>query len=96
MFDAHHLSPLVLEERESLVSDLVALCPTCHRWAHAKAGDRLHPHACQTSSSGETPSRSTEQALGRANGPSVRQEPGWGSEHCEAPEPAPSNHTNRY
>ena len=43
MFDAHHLSPLVLGERESLVSDLVVLCPTCHRWAHAKAGEKLHP-----------------------------------------------------
>ena len=43
MFDAHHLSPLVLGERESVVSDLAVLCPTCHRWAHSKAGDRLHP-----------------------------------------------------
>ena len=43
MLDAHHLSPLVLGERESLVSDLAVLCPTCHRWAHAKAGDELHP-----------------------------------------------------
>ena len=43
MFDAHHLSPLVLGERESLLSELVVLCPTCHRWAHAKAGDKRHP-----------------------------------------------------
>ncbi len=43
MFDAHHLSPLVLGQRDSLVSDLAVLCPTCHRWAHSKAGDRLHP-----------------------------------------------------
>ena len=43
MFDAHHLSPLVLGERKSRVSDLAVLCPTCHRWAHYKAGDRLHP-----------------------------------------------------
>ena len=43
MFDAHHLSPLSLGKRRSCQSDLVVLCPTCHRWAHAKAGDRLHP-----------------------------------------------------
>ena len=43
MFDAHHLSPLALGTRESDVNDLAVLCPTCHRWAHAKAGDRLHP-----------------------------------------------------
>ncbi len=43
MFDAHHLSPLEAGERETRVDDLAVLCPTCHRWAHAKAGDRLHP-----------------------------------------------------
>ncbi len=43
MFDAHHLSPLLLGERDSGVNDLVVLCPTCHRWAHAKAGDERHP-----------------------------------------------------
>ncbi len=43
MFDAHHLSPLAAGERETRVCDLAVLCPTCHRWAHAKAGDRLHP-----------------------------------------------------
>ena len=43
MFDAHHLSPLMLGKRESVLDDFAVLCPTCHRWAHAKAGDRLHP-----------------------------------------------------
>ena len=43
MFDAHHLEPLACGERDSEPSDLAVLCPTCHRWAHAKAGDRLHP-----------------------------------------------------
>ena len=43
MFDAHHLNPLASGERKSELSDLAVLCPTCHRWAHAKAGDRLHP-----------------------------------------------------
>ena len=41
MFDAHHLQPLAVGIRESRVDDLVVLCPTCHRWAHAKAEDKL-------------------------------------------------------
>lgn len=43
MFDAHHLQPLAAGNRESRVDDLVVLCPTCHRWAHAKADDKLSP-----------------------------------------------------
>ena len=43
MFDAHHLRPLAVGERESRVDDLVVLCPTCHRWAHAKSEDKLSP-----------------------------------------------------
>ena len=43
MFDAHHLEPLSLGERNSGPNDLAVLCPTCHRWAHAKAGNTLCP-----------------------------------------------------
>lgn len=43
MFDAHHLQPLAAGDRESRVDDLVVLCPTCHRWAHAKAEEALCP-----------------------------------------------------
>lgn len=43
MFDAHHLEPLAAGIRESRVDDLVVLCPTCHRWVHAKAEDKLSP-----------------------------------------------------
>ena len=44
MFDAHHLQPLsVGGPRESRIDDLAVLCPTCHRWAHSKADDKLWP-----------------------------------------------------
>ena len=43
MFDAHHILPLAVGIRESRVDDLAVLCPTCHRWAHAKAEDKLSP-----------------------------------------------------
>ena len=43
MFDAHHIRPLSEGERDSRVDDLAVLCPTCHRWAHAKAEDKLSP-----------------------------------------------------
>lgn len=43
MFDAHHLVPVSAGERKNRVKDFAVLCPTCHRWAHAKAEDRLHP-----------------------------------------------------
>jgi 5-methylcytosine-specific restriction protein A len=37
MFDAHHLIPICVGERESRVEHFAILCPTCHRWAHSKA-----------------------------------------------------------
>ena len=44
MFDAHHKRPLAATgERKNRVKGLAVLCPTCHRWSHAKADDRLHP-----------------------------------------------------
>jgi hypothetical protein len=43
MFDAHHIQPLAVGIRHSRVDDLVVLCPNCHRWAHAKAEDKLSP-----------------------------------------------------
>lgn len=43
MFDAHHLEPLAAGTRESRVDDLAVLCPTCHRWAHSKADDKMKP-----------------------------------------------------
>jgi 5-methylcytosine-specific restriction enzyme A len=47
MFDAHHQQPLAVGVRESRVDDLVVLCPTCHRCAHAKADDKLSPISVQ-------------------------------------------------
>ena len=43
MFDAHHIEPLSAGVRESRDDDLAVLCPTCHRWVHAKAKDTLSP-----------------------------------------------------
>ncbi|WP_421915326.1 HNH endonuclease signature motif containing protein [Mesorhizobium sp.] len=43
MFDAHHRSPLSIGPRETRMDDLAVLCPTCHRWSHAKAEDKLSP-----------------------------------------------------
>lgn len=43
MFDAHHIQPLAAGKRQSRVDDLAVLCPTCHRWAHSKAEDKLSP-----------------------------------------------------
>jgi hypothetical protein len=34
LFDAHHLVPLCLGERQTEVVDFAVLCPTCHRLAH--------------------------------------------------------------
>lgn len=48
VFDAHHLQPLSAGRRESRIDDLVILCPTCHRWAHAKAKDKLSPLSIET------------------------------------------------
>lgn len=39
--DAHHLQPLAAGIRTSQVDDLVVFYPICHRWAHAKADDKL-------------------------------------------------------
>lgn len=43
MFDVHHLSPISIGPRETSMDDLAVLCPTCHRWSHAKGIDRLTP-----------------------------------------------------
>jgi 5-methylcytosine-specific restriction enzyme A len=43
LFDAHHLDPLGKGPRWSSVESFAVLCPTCHRWAHAKASDLLQP-----------------------------------------------------
>lgn len=43
MLDAHHVQPLAAGIRETRVDDLIVLCPTSHRWAHAKAIDKLSP-----------------------------------------------------
>lgn len=45
MFDAHHLDPLACGIRETRVDDLAVMCPTCHRWVHAKSPDLLTPLA---------------------------------------------------
>ena len=42
LFDAHHLSPLALGSRLSVVSDFAVLCPTCHRVVH-HAGRKVLP-----------------------------------------------------
>jgi hypothetical protein len=47
MFDAHHQDPLAAGIRESRIDDLAILCPTCHRWAHAKGSDKLWPVSVQ-------------------------------------------------
>ncbi|RVH69220.1 hypothetical protein CN198_14265 [Sinorhizobium meliloti] len=43
MFDVHHLYPISAGPRETTIDDLAVLCPTCHRWSHAKGPDRLNP-----------------------------------------------------
>lgn len=43
LFDSHHVHPIALGWRESVLEDFAVLCPTCHRWAHEKAEDRLTP-----------------------------------------------------
>ncbi len=43
LFDAHHLEPLATGIRQSRVDDFAVLCPTCHRWAHAKSDNVLIP-----------------------------------------------------
>jgi hypothetical protein len=44
MFDAHHLRPIFGGERLTQVSDLIVLCPTCHRRAH-RSENRLQPYS---------------------------------------------------
>lgn len=43
LFDAHHLLPVAAGERETHVGHLAILCPTCHRWAHAKGPSIYEP-----------------------------------------------------
>lgn len=43
IFDVHHLVPLMLGVRETTMSDLAVLCPTCHRWAHRKGRSLIDP-----------------------------------------------------
>lgn len=43
LFDAHHLLPVAAGERETHVGHLAILCPTCHRWAHAKGASVYEP-----------------------------------------------------
>ena len=43
MFDVHHVVPLMLGVRETTMSDLVVLCPLCHRWAHSKGAGQTKP-----------------------------------------------------
>lgn len=43
LFDAHHLNPLASGIRQSSADDFAILCPTCHRWAHSLAADKLQP-----------------------------------------------------
>lgn len=43
LFDAHHLIPVAAGERETHVGHLAILCPTCHRWAHAKGASVYEP-----------------------------------------------------
>lgn len=43
LFDAHHRMPMAHGERVSSLDMFAVLCPTCHRWAHEKATNRLYP-----------------------------------------------------
>lgn len=43
MFDAHHPHPLLAGPRTTKASDLIVLCPVCHRRAHRSA-NRLLPY----------------------------------------------------
>lgn len=36
VIECHHLNPVALGERITLIEDLVSLCPTCHRIAHMR------------------------------------------------------------
>ena len=41
MFDADHLVPLAIGQRQTVLSDFAVLCPMCHRIAHYKA-EKVH------------------------------------------------------
>lgn len=43
MFDVHHMKPLMAGPRRTKVSELLVLCPLCHRRAH-QSGNRLLPY----------------------------------------------------
>lgn len=57
MFDAHHLQLLTAGERITSLEHIAVLCPTCHRWAHAKSVDRLCPLSIQEVARARRPSR---------------------------------------
>lgn len=44
MFDVHHSNPLLAGPRLSRSTDLIVLCPLCHRRAH-RSGDRFRPYS---------------------------------------------------
>ncbi|MDR6820237.1 hypothetical protein J2X76_005434 [Neorhizobium sp. 2083] len=44
MFDAHHITPLLVGKRITRVEHLLILCPTCHRRAH-RSPDKLRPYS---------------------------------------------------
>jgi len=43
MAEQHETGKRAIGKRVTRIEDLAVLCPTCHRWAHVKAGNRLHP-----------------------------------------------------
>lgn len=45
LFDAHHILPISVGPRDTQVCHLAILCPTCHRWAHAKGRSLYEPLA---------------------------------------------------
>ena len=64
MFDAHHFLPLHACVRISRVDDLAVLCPSCHRWAHVKAENDLHPVPLDKLARGIAASRANTSGLG--------------------------------
>jgi 5-methylcytosine-specific restriction protein A len=45
LLDLHHVNPLAAGERETKISDLCLLCPTCHRFLHRLADTLSDPTA---------------------------------------------------
>jgi 5-methylcytosine-specific restriction enzyme A len=43
LFDAHHLVPLAVGSRQTVVSDFAVVCPTCHRVCHQLGASDAHP-----------------------------------------------------